>query len=97
MKYDELFALNRPLIEIGHHGWEHTDATKMTEEELRDSLQRNIEILSSHPRYIPFWAYTWGMHTIETDLFLCANSIIPVFIDAKVNYNNLKDIHRELL
>lgn len=97
LKYDELFALNRPLIEIGHHGWEHTDATKMTEEELRDSLQRNIEILSSHPRYIPFWAYTWGMHTIETDLFLCANSIIPVFIDAKVNYNNLKDIHRELL
>ena len=57
LTYDELFSLTNPLIEIGHHGWEHTVATEMTEEELIDSLQKNIEILSSHPRYIPFWAY----------------------------------------
>ena len=38
----------------------------MTEKELEDSMQNNIKILSFHPRYIPFWAYTWGKHTIKT-------------------------------
>ena len=58
LTYDELFSLTNPLIELGHHGWEHTAATEMTEEELLESLQKNIEVLSTHPRYIPFWAYT---------------------------------------
>lgn len=97
LTYDELFALNSPLIEIGHHGWEHTDATMMTKDELSESMLKNIEILSSHPRYIPFWAYTWGRYTAETNQMLGTNKIIPVYVNGQKNYINEGCINRELL
>lgn len=97
LTYEELFALNSPLIEIGHHGWEHTDATKMTKEELRECVHKNIEILSSHPIYIPFWAYTWGRYTVETNQILRTNEIIPVYVNGMKNYTNEGFINRELL
>lgn len=94
---EELSALNSPLIEIGHHGWEHTDATKMTNEELRESVHKNIEILSSHPRYISFWAYTWGRYTAETNQILGTKKIIPIYVNGMKNYTNEGFINRELL
>ena len=95
LTYDELFSLTNPLIEIGHHGWEHTAATEMTEEELLESLQKNIEILSAHPRYIPFWAYTWGRHTKSNDNCLLNTGIIPVLIVGNKNYKRIGSINRE--
>ena len=95
LTYDELFSLTNPLIEIGHHGWEHTAATEMTEEELLESLQKNIEILSAHPRYIPFWAYTWGRHTKSNDNCLLNTGIIPVLIEGNKNYKRIGSINRE--
>ena len=97
LTYDELFALTSPLIEIGHHGWEHTAATEMTEEELLDSLQKNTDILSTHPRYIPFWAYTWGRHNKINDGFLLKHDIIPVLIAGNKNYKMIGTIDREIL
>jgi peptidoglycan/xylan/chitin deacetylase (PgdA/CDA1 family) len=96
LTHDELFALTSPLIEIGHHGWEHTAATEMTEEELLESLQKNVEVLSTHPRYIPFWAYTWGQHTKSNDKCLLINGIIPVLIEGNKNYRWIGSIDREI-
>lgn len=97
LNYGELFALTSPLIEIGHHGWEHADTVKMTEEEFEESLQNNIGILYSHPRYISFWAYTWGRYTAETNQILRANKIIPVYVNGMKNYKFKDYIDRELL
>ena len=93
---DELFSLTSSLIEVGHHGWEHVDATEMSEAELIDSMQKNLEILSSHPRYIPFWAYTWGQHTEKADTCLKQVGITPVIITGHGNYNFNGLIDREL-
>ena len=97
LTYDELFAITGPLIEVGHHGWEHTDATKMTEKKLRESVYKNIEILSSHSRYIPFWAYTWGRHDDISDMYLKQKNIIPLIITGGRNYKFNGYINRELL
>jgi peptidoglycan/xylan/chitin deacetylase (PgdA/CDA1 family) len=97
LTYDELFALTSTLIEIGHHGWEHKSVNEMSEAELIDSMQKNIEILSSHPRYIPFWAYTWGQHTEDTDICLKQVGITPIIITGHGNYNFNGPIDRELL
>ncbi|MEE0922292.1 MAG: polysaccharide deacetylase family protein [Paludibacteraceae bacterium] len=97
LTYDELFALNSPLIEVGHHGWEHVDATKMTEENLEESLHNNIEILSYHLRYIPFLAYTWGRHNVVSDCCLKQKNIIPLIITSGKNYKFKDYIDRELL
>ena len=97
LTYDELFALISPLIEIGHHGWEHKSVDKMSEAERIESMQKNIEILSSHPRYIPFRAYTYGKHSNESDMIITQNNLVPVLVAGNRNYQWMGYIDRELL
>lgn len=97
LTYDELFALISPLIEIGHHGWEHKSVDKVSEAELIESMQKNIEILSSHPRYIPFWAYTYGRHDKNADAIITKNELVPVLVAGNKNYNWIGSIDRELM
>lgn len=94
---EELFALTSPLIEIGSHGWEHIRATEMTDEAFRTSVEQNVRLLSTHPDYIPFWAYTYGSHSEQTDDYLRARHMLPVYIDGQKNYNEKQVTHRELL
>ena len=97
LTYAELFALISPLIEIGSHGWEHTDASVMTEAEFAESMQQNVQLLSAHPRYVPFHAYTWGRHTSSSDTTLSNLHVVPVLMDGIKNYNDPTCLHRELL
>ena len=108
LTYDELFALAsshthahtsgaRQMVEVGSHGWEHTDATQMTLDEFDKYIDDNVELLRNHPCYIPFHAYTWNSHTTETDASLHSKNIIPIYIDGVKNYNDINVIHRELL
>lgn len=92
---EELFALTTPLVEIGSHGWEHVNANEMTVAEFASSVQQNIELLSAHPRYIPFHAYTYGGHNHKVDTELYEAHIIPVLVDGMKNYNKTNCIHRE--
>lgn len=94
---EELFALTSPLIEIGNHGWEHIRVTDMTDKEFEESVGKNVKLLSAHPNYIPFWAYTYGGHLDKTDDFLRAQNVVPVYVDGLYNNDNNTIIHRELL
>lgn len=94
---DELWALTSPMIEIGHHGWEHNKTTAMTDAEFVESVERNMSALHNHPNYIPFWAYTYGNHTDVSDEYLRTHGIVPIYIDGKKNYNNSTIVHRELM
>ena len=97
LTYDELFALTSSLIEIGHHGWEHKSVKEITEEELIDSLQKNIEVLSAHPRYIQFWAYTYGIHNDNSDVILSNNGLVLVKVVGDKNYKWTGAFSRELM
>jgi peptidoglycan/xylan/chitin deacetylase (PgdA/CDA1 family) len=97
LTYDELFALTSQLIEIGHHGWEHKSVQEMSGAELIDSMQKNIEILSSHPRYIPFWAYTYGIHDKNSDVIISNYGMTLVLVNGGKNYKWMGTIDRELL
>ena len=94
---EELWTLISPLIEIGHHGWEHNKVTEMKNEEFAELVERNVSALENHQNYIPFWAYTYGNHTQASDEYLRGHRIVPVYIDGKKNYTNHDVIHRELL
>lgn len=97
LDYNTLFNLTNPLIEIGHHGWEHTSVTNMNESDFMDSISKNLDILSIHPRYISFWAYTYGNHNKRYDDILYQENLVIVLMDGQKNYNNKKSIHRELI
>lgn len=94
---EELFALTSPYIEIGSHGWEHVDASMQTIELFEDSFKKSEELLKSHPRYVPFYAYAYGQHTSKEDQFLRSMGKVPVLVDGQVNYNEIDYIHRESL
>lgn len=94
---DELFELRSSYIEIGSHGWEHTDCTLMKINEFESSVIKNIGLLSNHPRYVPFWAYAWGKHNSVTDECLRMHLITPVYVDGMKNFNDSRFIHREVL
>lgn len=94
---DELWAMTSPLIEIGHHGWEHVRVTEQTNEEFEESVTNNVNLLKEHPNYVPFWAYTYGRHTKKADEYLQEQQIVPVYIDGGENFNDSAVIHRELI
>lgn len=94
---DELWALMSPLIEIGSHGWEHVDASKMSIEDFQHSVSHNNEVLKRHPRYVPFYAYTYGKHNGDQDTYLASINQVTVLIDGVDNYNDKGYIHRRLL
>lgn len=94
---DELFALTSPLIEIANHGWEHIHVSEMSEDEFRTSVEQNVNLLSTHPNYIPYWAYTYGIYNDFTENHLREQHLIPVYVDGEKNYNDKLKLHRELL
>ena len=90
----ELFALGSHLVSIGLHGHEHIDATKQTEETFRENVNNCKNYLSSHPRYVPYFAYTWGKHTVVTDRILNEMNLVPVLVNGKMNFKNEGVINR---
>ena len=92
---EDLWNLKSPLITIGMHGYEHNDATRMTKEEFLDSVERCKKNLESHPRYIPYYAYTWGNYSEMTQQVLCEKRIVPVLTDGESNYRYRQGIGRK--
>ena len=91
---EELFKLDSPWVAIGMHGHEHVDATIQSEEEFCENVERCKDLVSSHPRYIPYYAYTWGHHNNVTDRILREKDLIPVLVNGMKNYDNAESVNR---
>ena len=85
MSREQIWALNSSYVEIGLHGHEHLDAVKITEQEFETNVEQCINLLSSHPRYVPFYAYPWGMGTPKSKKYLAYRGIVPVMVDDDMN------------
>lgn len=90
----ELSNLTSPYITIGMHGYEHIDATKQTRTEFEESLHKCMDQLGSHPRYIPYFAYTWGRSNNSSQEVLLKQNITPVFSNGETNYKYTFGIFR---
>ena len=84
---DQLWSLDSPLVTIGMHGYEHDDVTKKSVEEFEKSVEKCKEMLQSHPRYIPFFAYTWGKYSSHTQQLLKQKGIVPLLVNGRSNYH----------
>ena len=91
MSKEELFDITSEYVTIGLHGHKHTDAIKLSTEDFIHNVKECKEILSQHPRYIPYYAYTWGHHNDNTDAILKDLELIPVLTSGSKNYKNTLD------
>ena len=85
MSREQIWALDSPFIEIGLHGHEHLDAKAIKEQDFELNVEQCIEKLAFHPRYVPFYAYPWGMGTQKSKEYLISKGIVPVMVDNDVN------------
>lgn len=85
MTHNQLWSLTSKWVTVGMHGYEHDDATMQSVEEFEQSVERCEEALQSHPRYIPYFAYTWGRYTEATQLLLRQKGIVPVGVEGTPN------------
>lgn len=93
----EIESFNSRWVSVGMHGHEHVACNNMTREMFENQFLKCMSILKRFPGYIPFYAYTFGKHTLEQDEFLRINGIVPVGVDGQKNYNNASFIHRECI
>lgn len=92
--YEQLWKLDSEWVTVGMHGYEHDDATRQSIREFEMSVERCVESLKSHPRFIPFFAYTWGRYNEGTQQTLKRRGIIPVLTDGETNYRYRQGISR---
>ena len=91
---DQLFEMCSPFVTIGLHGHEHFDATKLPQADFRRNVEMCQNVLRLHPRYVPFYAYTWGNHNASTDKILYEMGLIPVIVSGSYNCMGGKVIDR---
>ena len=94
---EELMHLNLDNVTFGHHSWNHKDLRLLTMEDFESSIRQNTAILADIPNLIPFWAYPYGTHSVQSDALLKEIGLVPLYMDGQVNYNYANGIHRELL
>lgn len=81
----QLWSLTSPLVTVGMHGYEHDKVTTMTAEEFDGSVEKCREILQTHPRFIPYYAYTWGLYNELTQQILQQKGIVPLLANGWSN------------
>lgn len=87
MTREELWALTSEWVTVGMHGYEHDDASQQSESEFEESVEKCMAVLQSHPRYIPYFAYTWGRYTDATQRLLWKKDIVPLGVEGESNYH----------
>ena len=92
---NDLHELSPLYSEFGSHGYEHLDAICLQPKVFRNHVLNGLESLKKYSQFIPFYAYTWGHHTTETDQILKEQGFTSVLMDGAKNYKSPL-IHREL-
>lgn len=91
----QIWSLTSPMIEIGMHGHEHLNAQHISEAQFEEDLNICKALLHTHPRFIPAFAYPWGLATTDSKAYLLENGILPVTVMGGVNYKWKGTIDRE--
>ena len=97
---EELYHLSEiyPLVTIGSHGWDHTDATQQTIEIFKSKSMQSIEVLKKLPNYVMYYAFPYGRYTEEQLQWIIELGYVPLLVSGDTNYIRKQTyIDREIL
>lgn len=86
-----------PYVTVASHGWSHKDCVKMAMDEFGENVEQAEKAILGMKGKIPYYAFTYGRRKAEQVAFLKDRSLIPVYIDGRVNILDASCLHRELL
>lgn len=84
-------------VTIAIHGLAHEDVSHMENKDFEAYVDECVTLIGEHPRFEPFYAYTWGRHSSTNDRVLMGKGLIPVYCDGKNNYCFNGAVHRECI
>lgn len=94
LSYEQIFSLDDPLISIGLHGYEHLNSEYLCEDQFEMNVFENLKDIKSHPRFVPFFAFTWGIASkFQIDKLIDWN-LVPVLCDGNLNFGGKKALSR---
>ena len=94
---EQELLLNNHWATIGIHGVNHADCTQMTGEQFTLNVKQCVHRLNKNELYVPFYAYTYGAYSNQTNEVLKQHGLVPVLVDGLLNYNDSSRIHREII
>lgn len=84
-------------VSVGMHGWEHVAVSRQNEDEFRKNVEQSVGALKGYDAYAPFFAFPWGRCNRMNIQVLREMNLVPVLMDGMTNYDDVSQIHRELL
>lgn len=84
-------------VSLGLHGYGHDEVSRMNKDEFASYVDKCCEPIKTHPRFTPYYAYTWGHHSAITDRVLREKKIVPVYMDGYANIHFDGAIHRKCI
>lgn len=93
----QLPELRSKNVSLSLHGYGHDEVSEMSKEEFASYVDKCCVPIQTHPRYAPFYAYTWGHHSSVTDMVLREKKIVSVYMDGYANIHFDGAIHRKCI
>lgn len=94
---EDLKAFQSPLVTFGYHGFEHINESVETYETFAANFEKCRKAMEILDNVVPFYAHTYGRTTKQNDEYLIKQRITPVYVNGGKNYNQWRNIDRELL
>ena len=94
---EDLKAFKSPLVTFGYHGYEHINESVETYDTFVANFEKCRKAMKILDNVIPFYAHTYGRTTKQNDEYLIKQRITPVYVNGGKNYNQWKNVDRELL
>ncbi len=87
----------KQYISIASHGWNHRKVTELSVSQFEQSVIASEKELSDIPTKIPYFAFTYGIFTLDSVDILRKHNLRSVLVDGGKNYKDDGYIHRECI
>ena len=93
----EWAEMYKQYVSIASHGWNHKKISELSIEQFEQGVLDSEKELADISRKIPYYAFTYGVFTVDSVKILQKHNLYPVLVDGGKNYKDDGYIHRECL
>ncbi len=93
----EWSAVYKQYVSIASHGWKHAKISELSIEQFEQGVLDSEKELAEIPSKVPYFAFAYGIFTMDSVKILRKYNLCPVLVDGGKNYRYDGYIHRECI